>query len=93
LSIDYTSYVHVITGDGQGITQSDHRPGGVSYPSSYWQIGEILRDRHTLSIPTDAPPGVYRLRVGMYYQPQPVIIKGMGNGAEIGRLKLRVAGT
>ncbi len=93
LSIDYTSYVHLITGDGQGITQSDHRPGGDSYPSNYWQIGEILRDRHTLSIPTDVPAGVYQLRVGMYYQPQPGVIKGMGNGIEIGQLKLRVVGT
>ncbi len=71
LTIDYSSYVHLINEQEQGITQSDHRPGGEFYPSHYWQVGEVLRDSHTLTIPTDAPPGKYRLRVGWYHQPKP----------------------
>jgi hypothetical protein len=86
LSTNYTSYVHLINSEGQGITQSDHQPGGDFYPSSYWQIGEILRDRHILTLPADTPPGVYRLRVGMYHQPEPGYIEGMGPGVEIGSL-------
>ena len=89
LHTNYTSYVHLLTDDGQRVAQSDHRPGGDFYPTSYWQIGEVLRDRHTLSIPDDALAGVYRLRVGMYYQPEPGIISGMGNGVEIDKLTVK----
>jgi hypothetical protein len=86
LSIDYTSYVHLVDSHGQGITQNDHQPGGDFYPSHLWQVGEILRDRHQLTIPAHLSPGVYRLRIGMYYQPQPGVIIGMGQGVEVGSL-------
>ncbi len=86
LTVDYTSYVHLVDPNGQGLAQSDHRPGDVYYPSRLWQPGEILRDRHVLTLPPDLPPGEYRLRTGLYYQPQPGIIAGMGAGVELGRL-------
>jgi hypothetical protein len=84
LSIDYTSYVHLVNSRGQGVTQNDHRPGGDFYPSNYWQVGEIVRDQHILTVPDTASPGEYRLRVGMYYQPEPGVIASMGTGLEIG---------
>jgi hypothetical protein len=89
LSVDYTSFVHLVTGDGHGITQSDHQPGGVYYPSSHWQVGETLRDRHILTIPPDAPPGQYQLRVGLYYQPEPGKINSMGSGELIGKMTIK----
>jgi hypothetical protein len=92
LTVDYTSYVHLLNHNGQGVTQSDHRPGEAFYPSSYWQIGEIVRDRHLVTIPPDTSAGRYRLRVGMYYQPEPSIIKGMGNGEEIGVMTIQDRG-
>jgi len=88
LSVDYTSFVHLVTGDGRGITQSDHRPGGAYYPSSHWQVGETLRDLHTLTIPPEAPPGYYQLRVGLYYQPDPGKIHSMGPGELIGTMAI-----
>ncbi len=88
LTIDYTSYLHLIADNGQGLTQSDHKPGGDFYPSSYWQTGETVYDQHTLTLPANIPPGTYRLRVGMYYQPEPGHIIGMGDGLEIGPLKV-----
>jgi hypothetical protein len=84
LLVDYTSYVHLLDGE-KGITQSDHVPGGDFYPSHYWLPGEVLRDRHILTIPPTAA-GLYRLRVGMYYQPQPGTLIGLGSGEEIGQL-------
>ncbi len=84
LSIDYTGYVHLVDEAGQGIAQSDHRPGGDFYPSSHWQTGETLRDRHTFTVPGQAPTGVYHLRAGMYYQPSPGQISSMGQGVLIG---------
>jgi hypothetical protein len=88
LSIDYTSYVHLVAADGHGITQNDHRPGGSFYPSSQWQVGEVLHDRHILTIPPETPAGMYRLRVGLYYQPEPGVISGMGSGEEIGLIEV-----
>ncbi|MEW5957923.1 MAG: DUF2723 domain-containing protein [Chloroflexota bacterium] len=89
LTVDYTSYVHLIDSTGAGITQHDHRPGGEYYPSHLWQVGERLRDQHPLLLPAGMSPGEYRLRVGLYYQLPSGEIKGMGPGAEIGRLTVR----
>ena len=36
------------------------------YPTDRWAAGELIRDRHTLSLPPDLPPGDYRLIVGVY---------------------------
>jgi hypothetical protein len=88
LIADFTSYIHVVGPAGERLTQSDHLPGGVYYPSSLWQPGEILRDRHTLTIPESAQEGTYRLVAGMYHQPQPGIIEPLGNGVEIGIIHL-----
>lgn len=86
LEIDYTSYVHLITAEGAGLTQSDHRPGGDFYPSSHWQIGETVRDRHRLTVPANTPDGEYTLRVGMYHQPEAGVIQPLGAGLELGTL-------
>ncbi|MCB0211477.1 MAG: DUF2723 domain-containing protein, partial [Anaerolineae bacterium] len=91
LAVNYTSYVHLISADGTGITQSDHQPGGDFYPSSEWQVGETLRDRHQLTLPSDIPAGEYRLRVGMYYQPGPGVIQPLGDGLEPGTLVVETA--
>jgi hypothetical protein len=88
LTIDYTSYVHLVNSSNQGIAQSDHRPGGDFYPSHFWQMGEIIRDQHTFILPADAPAGAYRLRVGIYYQPEAGLIESMGQGLEIGSLAI-----
>jgi len=66
LSADYTTFVQLLTPDGVKIAQSDQQAGGVYYPTSLWQPGETLRDRHTLTLPIDAPAGPYQLLVGMY---------------------------
>ena len=66
LAADYTSFVQVLAPNGDKIAQSDQMAGGAYYPTSLWQPDETLRDRHTLTLPDDAPPGPYRLHVGMY---------------------------
>jgi len=62
----YSSYLHLVSKEGQAIVQSDHQPGGVYYPTSLWKEGEVIRDEHTLVIPPTAPLGAYRLLAGMY---------------------------
>ncbi|MEM7346470.1 MAG: hypothetical protein AAF485_19690, partial [Chloroflexota bacterium] len=88
LSIDYTSYVHLINEQGQGMTQNDHKPGGDFYASRAWQPGEVLHDTHRLIIPTDIPKGTYQFRAGLYYQPKPGVFEQMGNGVEFGQIKI-----
>jgi hypothetical protein len=36
------------------------------YPTQNWAAGELVRDRHTLTLPADLAPGAYRLIVGLY---------------------------
>lgn len=66
ISADYTSFVQVLTGNGEKLAQSDHLVGGLYYPTSLWLPGETLLDRHTLAIPAGSAPGPYRLLIGLY---------------------------
>jgi hypothetical protein len=66
---DYDAFVHLLDANGQRVAQSDHRPGGVYYPSSLWQPGELLADAHTIALPANLPPGTYTLHTGLYDKP------------------------
>lgn len=88
LSVDYTSYVHVLDATGTRIAQSDHRPGGMFYGSQHWHVGEVLRDAHTLAMPQ---PGLYHLRVGMYYHSAAGVL--YGNGLDLGSFEAMNNGT
>lgn len=68
MGYDYTVFVHVVDAGGRQVAQQDSQPWwDVSIPTTTWQPGEKLRDRHTFTLPADLPPGRYRLRVGAYY--------------------------
>ncbi len=86
IEFNYSSYVHLVDEAGRGITQSDHRPGGDYYPTSLWRPGEVLRDRHVLTIPQDGTPGVYRLVVGMYRYPS---LEPLGGPADVGLVAIK----
>jgi hypothetical protein len=66
---DYDAFVHLLDANGQRVAQSDHRPGGVYYPSSLWQPGELLADVHTIVLPANLPTGTYTLHTGLYDKP------------------------
>jgi hypothetical protein len=63
---DYTVFIHLIDGEGNGQGQKDNPPGDGFYPTTLWTQGEIVRDQYDLLISTDAPPGEYWIAVGMY---------------------------
>jgi hypothetical protein len=63
---NYTVFVHVADSDEQIRGQHDGQPVGGTYPTGEWQPGEIVVDRHPIQISPAAPPGMYRLLVGMY---------------------------
>ncbi|MEE9615520.1 MAG: glycosyltransferase family 39 protein [Anaerolineae bacterium] len=71
---DYTVFTHLLgpynpATDGPLWGQDDSEPCRRFYPTSSWDIGEIVIDRFTISIPTETPPGNYNLTVGFYQWP------------------------
>jgi hypothetical protein len=62
----YSVFSHLLTADGQKITQADAWPQGGVVLTTQWRPGEYIVDKHTIDIPEDAPPGPYLLAVGLY---------------------------
>ena len=60
---DYTVFVHLLDEQGNLAGQADSPPAAGAYPTSLWETGEIVIDRHALP---DLPPGRYELKVGLY---------------------------
>jgi hypothetical protein len=51
---------------GQVVAGLEAQPLDGRYPTQSWAAGELVRDRHTLTLPVDLAPGAYRLIVGLY---------------------------
>lgn len=66
VTADYTVFVHLIGADGQPLAQADRAPEGGFYPTSGWDVGEIVADIYPLALPATAPAGAYQLVVGLY---------------------------
>lgn len=62
---DYTVFVQVLGPDGTVVGQHDGVPANGSLPTTRWESGEIVPDRHRIDFPA-LEPGDYRLIVGMY---------------------------
>lgn len=63
---NYKSFVHLLSSDGSVIAQHDGDPGSGFTPTTRWQPGELVPDRHTLLLPADLAPGEYSLAAGLY---------------------------
>jgi hypothetical protein len=48
------------------MAQSDGTPGDGRYPTSRWQVGEVVRERHEFAVASNAPAGPLDVRVGWY---------------------------
>jgi len=64
---NYKVFVH-LTDEGMTrlVAQSDRWPVYNFSPTTRWQSGEIVWDRHEIVIPEGEPPGTYQLLTGMY---------------------------
>lgn len=62
----YAVFNHLLTADGQPVTQADGWPQGGRMLTTQWQSGEYIEDSYTMVIPADAPPGPYLLVTGLY---------------------------
>jgi len=63
---DYTVFVHLVDAEGTIWGQHDSQPVNGYYPTSFWDQDEVVKDKHALVVREDAPPGEYRIEVGMY---------------------------
>ncbi len=66
LDRDYTTFVHLVNAEGRVVGASDHRPGGVYYPTSLWKPDEILVDAHVFAVAADPGESPYAVEVGLY---------------------------
>ncbi len=63
--VDYTTFVHMLNKSNQIVAQSDRPPGNGQYPTSLWDVGEIIVNPIDISW-ANVPDGSYRLVVGLY---------------------------
>jgi hypothetical protein len=63
---NYKAFVHVLGPDGSVIAQHDGDPVGGYTPTTRWRPGQIIADRHVLTLPEGLPAGEYGLRAGLY---------------------------
>jgi len=64
--LDYTVFVHFLGPDRRPHGQVDRPPAAGSAPTTSWAPGQVVVDTMSLSVAADAPPGMYRVAVGMY---------------------------
>jgi hypothetical protein len=55
--------LHLIGPDGTPVAVGD----GLGVPIEHWQVGDVIVQRHRLTLPTDAPPGHYTAYTGAYW--------------------------
>ncbi|MGQ9627811.1 MAG: hypothetical protein ACUVV0_13015 [Anaerolineae bacterium] len=63
---NYVVFIHVVDGEGRKVSQGDGPPLEGVYPTSWWQLGEVVGDRHAFTIPSDLQAGEYELKIGLY---------------------------
>jgi hypothetical protein len=63
---NYTVFAHILDQTGWLRGQKDNPPVGGTYPTTEWVVGEIVVDKYEIEVSPEAPPGEYRIEVGMY---------------------------
>jgi len=63
---DYIVFIHLLDEAGNLVGQGDGAPANGHYPTSVWAPGEVVLDRHVVSIADQIQPGDYTLIGGLY---------------------------
>ena len=62
---DYTTFFHLRNSNEELIAQKDQPPANGGYPTSLWDVGEIVIDEIILPV-GEVPPDEYTLVIGLY---------------------------
>jgi hypothetical protein len=62
---DYLPRLQLVDASGQAQAELMEKPVGGTYPTAWWEPGELVRDPHALTIPAQVPPGRYRLALSL----------------------------
>jgi len=66
MDTSYTVFTHLIDAHGCIWGQKDNLPCSGEAPTTGWLEGEVIVDEYEILVRPDAPPGKYRIEVGMY---------------------------
>ncbi len=66
IAIDFTVFVQLVNTQNNILAQADGKPQNGFYPTTYWQPGETIIDRHPVPLPANLPLGNYDLLLGFY---------------------------
>lgn len=67
MEVPYKFFVHLMDSEsGDLVAQADVMPHNWTYPTTWWEVGEVVSDEIALSL-EDLPPGSYRLGIGVYH--------------------------
>jgi hypothetical protein len=63
---DYEARLRLTDEQGRPGGEVSSPPAGVLYPTSQWQVGEVLRGQHDLTVDASARSGVYSLELNLF---------------------------
>jgi len=62
---DFLPRLQLLDAEDRVLAEISEKPVAGTYPTAWWQAGELVRDPHDLPIPAVVPPGRYRLALGL----------------------------
>jgi len=63
---DYWLLIQIVDEDGEAHLTKDGSPSASRYATDLWKEGDIFCFQHRLYLPSDMPPGRYRLELGVH---------------------------
>ncbi|MCL7452796.1 MAG: hypothetical protein M8467_07080, partial [Anaerolineae bacterium] len=87
---DYLPRLQLLAANDQVVAELVEKPVAGTYPTAWWQAGELVRDPHSLPIPAIAEPGRNRLVLSLVRAAdgQAVPIRGGRTYVELGEVKV-----
>jgi hypothetical protein len=66
IPVPYRIFIQLLDERGERLAGQDSEPANWLQPTSRWEAGATITDRHAFLLPTTLPPGKYRLAAGVY---------------------------
>jgi hypothetical protein len=66
LASDWTVFGHIYNAAGEFVIPFDEQPLQGDYPTSFWELDELVYDEHLMVISGALPPGQYTMQLGLY---------------------------